>query len=84
MAYLWENYYDQKYGQVFKEINILEKKGRYYERFTETHVQRAYKQKEITDILQEIGYRNIKVYNDFNFDENIKENAQRLFFSCVK
>lgn len=84
MAYLWENYYDQESGQVFMEINIFEKKGQYYERFTETHVQRAYKQKEITDILQEIGYRNIKVYSDFNFDENIKENAQRLFFSCVK
>lgn len=84
MVYLWENYYDQESGQVFMEINIFEKKGQYYERFTETHVQRAYKQKEITDILQEIGYRNIKVYSDFNFDENIKENAQRLFFSCVK
>lgn len=84
MAYLWENYYDKDSNQVFMEINIFEKQGDKYERFTETHVQRAYKQKEITDILQEIGYRNIKVYNDFNFDENIKENAQRLFFSCVK
>ncbi len=84
MVYLWENYYDRALGQVFMEINIFEKRGKMYERLTENHVQRAYERNEIIKMLTEAGYKNIKSYGDFNFDENIKTDVQRLFFSCIK
>ena len=84
MAYLWENYYDEALEQVFMEINIFEKQGELYERLTESHVQKAYEMNEIEAMLKEAGYRNIRIYSDFNFEENIPREAQRIFFSCVK
>lgn len=84
MAYLWENYYDEETRQVFMEINIFEKQKELYERLTESHVQKAYAKDEIIQLLKEAGFRNIKVYADFSFDNHIQNHAQRLFFSCIK
>lgn len=84
MAYLWENYYDPALEQVFMEINIFEKKGELYERLTESHTQKAYETEEIRTMLEEIGYRNVRIYSDFNRKEEIPEEAQRIFFSCIK
>lgn len=84
MAFLWENYFDEASEQVTMEINIFSKQAGLYKRETETHIQKAYHTNEIEKILQDIGYRNIRIYGDFNKKTPIIENAQRIFFSCVR
>ncbi|MGB5824549.1 MAG: methyltransferase domain-containing protein [Proteocatella sp.] len=84
MVYLWENFYDKEEKLINMEINFFEKTGKSYERFSETHIQKAYTVEEITNILQKTGYENIKVHADFNKEEGFKEDSQRIFFSCRK
>lgn len=84
MVYLWENFYDKEEKLVNMEINFFEKTGSAYERFSETHIQKAYTAEEITGVLKSIGYENIKVYADFKQQEGIESDSQRLFFSCRK
>lgn len=83
MVYLWENFYDKKERILNMDINFFEKENGAYKRYKESHIQRAHSIEEITNILEEIGYENIKVYGDFTKDSP-KDKAERIFFSCKK
>ena len=54
-----------------------------YKKFEETHIQRAYKEDEIIEILTSVGFREIKAYGDFTFDSP-KKDSERIFFSARK
>ena len=84
MVYLWENFYDSEQKLVNMDINFFEKNGSTYERFSETHIQRAYSVEEIKAVLEKIGYQNIKIHADFDKAEGYKNDSQRIFFSCRK
>lgn len=84
MVYLWENFYDKEQKLINMEINFFEKNANTYKRFSETHVQKAYAAEEIKELLQKIGYENIKIYADFEKEEGYKNDSQRIFFSCRK
>lgn len=84
MVYLWENFYDEEEKLINMEINFFEKTGKSYERFSETHIQKAYAAEEIISVLEKIGYENIKIYADFSKEEGCKSDSQRIFFSCRK
>jgi len=84
MVYLWENFYDKDQKLINMEINFFEKSGKTYKRFSETHIQKAYTAQEIKELLQKIGYENIKIYADFEKKEGYNDNSQRIFFSCRK
>ncbi len=83
MVYLWENFYNEEERILTMEINIFSKEGDHYRRDTETHRQRAYSEREMIRMLEEVGFRNIRVFGDFVHSKPI-EQAQRIFFSCVK
>jgi len=54
-----------------------------FDRFEETHLQRAYKEEEIINLLKKVGFENIKTYGDFTF-ESPKKDSERIFFVCKK
>lgn len=83
MVYLWENFYDKDEKILNMDINFFENENGVYKRYKESHVQRAHSIEEITNILEEIGYENIKVYGDFTKDSP-KDTVERIFFSCKK
>lgn len=83
MAYLWENFYDERTELLTMEINIFSKEKNLYNREIETHIQRAYSKSEIADMMSKSGFRNIDVYGDFKF-ENADDKSERIFFSCIK
>lgn len=82
-AYLWENFYDDQEHLIEMEINIFSKQNELYRRDIEIHHQKAYTEKEIAELLQEIGFQNIKIYADFKI-KTPDEQSERIFFSCVK
>ena len=80
IAYMWQNYFDDEENLVEMELAffVKDEDGR-FERFEEVHQQRAYTEEEILDMLQSVGFKDIKVYSDFTF-ESPKEDSERIFF----
>lgn len=80
IAYMWQNYFDDEENLVEMELAffVKDEDGR-FERFEEVHQQRAYTEEEILDMLQSVGFKDIKVYSDFTF-EAPKEDSERIFF----
>ncbi len=83
LAYVWKNCYDPKSRLIEMELSFFVKNGELYERFTETHVQRAHTQSELLKALNAAGFTKIEVYDAFTRDAPIK-NAQRLQFVAHK
>ena len=49
----------------------------------ENHLQRAYKNEEIIELLKNAGFENIKTYGDFKLEAPQKD-SERVFFVCKK
>lgn len=82
MVYLWENFYDDETKILTMDINIFEKENGMYFRDTETHFQRAYTREEIVKMIEKTGFREIRVFSDFEM--KYSEQAERIFFSAIK
>lgn len=84
IAYMWQNYFDDEENLVEMELAffVKDEDGR-FERFEEVHQQRAYTEEEILDMLQSVGFKDIKVYSDFTF-ETPKKDSERIFFVAKK
>jgi SAM-dependent methyltransferase len=54
-----------------------------YKRFDEFHIQRTYPIAFYQNILQNIGFTVLGIHSDFSFNE-LKENGDRIFFTCQK
>ncbi|MBQ9832402.1 MAG: class I SAM-dependent methyltransferase [Clostridia bacterium] len=80
-AYIWHNMYDEESRLVKMELTFFEKiHGKdEYERFSETHIQRAYTQDELSELLQKAGFKDISVYDAFTKDEP-RTDSERLQF----
>lgn len=83
-AYFWTNSYDEKTRLIEMELELfMSAQGGLYERFSETHIQRAYTESELVNLLKKAGFTNIRVYEAFTFDDPRSE-AQRLQFAAEK
>jgi ubiquinone/menaquinone biosynthesis C-methylase UbiE len=50
--------------------------------FTETHTQRAYEIEEVVDLLDEAGFRDIRVFESYTLNPP-REKSDRVHFACV-
>ena len=85
IAYMWQNYFDEVDNLVEMELAffIRDEEDERFDRFEETHLQRAYKEEEVIALLKKVGFENIKTYGDFTF-ESPKKDSERIFFVCKK
>lgn len=84
IAYMWQNYFDPEENMVEMELAFFVKNEEgSFDRFEETHHQRAYTEREIKKMLKMAGFKDISIYGDFTL-ESPKEDAQRIFFACKK
>lgn len=63
------------------DFDIFVKKEEKYDRFVETHIERAYEIEEITKMLEEVGFYDISCFDEFSFNK-ADEQCQRVFFVC--
>lgn len=82
-AYIWKNNYDDESRLVEMQLSFFVQNGALYERFTETHVQRAHSQSELTRALERAGFNDICCYEAFTKNPPSPE-AQRLQFAAVR
>lgn len=83
VSYIWENYFDEKTSMCELDLTIFKRKKELFERHQECHYQRAYKVEEILSVLNKIGFKNIRMYKAFTF-ENFEINDDRVNFICKR
>ena len=82
--YVWENFPDETGDAVNIEINFFIKDSPdKYNRINELQTQYIHKNKEIEEILKETGFKDIKIYDDYN-NELCRDNSLRAVFVCRK
>lgn len=90
LSYMWTNTYDDETQLIDMDLDFFvkievddEEEDNVYERYRERHQQRAYKEYEIKNMLEELGFEEIDVFGDFTMKES-KEDSERIFFSAIK
>ncbi|MDY3249839.1 MAG: methyltransferase domain-containing protein [Candidatus Choladocola sp.] len=78
-SFIWENWYDEeeKINEYDLTLFIREESG-LYEKYEETHYQRAYETEEICSLLEEAGLKVEAVYDAFSMDPP-KPDSERVY-----
>lgn len=77
--YSWENRFIEKLQISDMYINFFVKGKGGYEKFSERHLQRAYSEATLKEIIAEAGFEKISTYGDFTFEKPTKQ-TQRIIF----
>lgn len=79
--YSWRNRYLKEKNISDMMLDFFVKNGKYYERFEERHVQKAYTEEELVYMLKKAGFMQINTYNELTFDAP-SEKSERIVFVC--
>ena len=82
-AYIWKNMYDPKTKLCEMELTGFLRDGERFERFQETHLQRAHTVSELIRHLKKSGFVEISVYNAFTKDP-VSPSSERIQFVARK
>lgn len=81
--YIWNNNFDEASESVQMDLVFFIPEGSLFRKFEEQHIQRAYKQEYLVELLKRSGFEEIKVFAAFGFKKPA-ENSERLFFAAIK
>lgn len=81
LCYIWDNYIEEDTLEMY--ITFFVRQGDFYKRFDENHVQRIYEIDFIEKCLNDAGFKQIGVYNDYAF-EKINTDSIRATFTAKK
>ncbi len=84
-AYIWQNVYDSESKLIRMDLTffVQDEAGGRYDRFAETHIQRAHSEKEVRTTLAQAGFADIEVYEAFTLNVP-KDTTERLQFAARK
>ena len=79
-SFIWENAYyeDEKVNEYNLTLYIRDEDNK-YDRFEETHYQKAYSIKEMKEIIEESGMELVAIYDAFTMDEP-KDDSERVYY----
>lgn len=79
-SFIWENSYEEEEELNIYELTLfLPRKDGLYEKYEETHCQRAYSREKIEELLERAGLVPLKVYDGYSLGEG-NEKSERLLF----
>lgn len=82
--YIWENIFDGEKKLNTYGVNFFRNTDENnYKRFYEEHLERAYDLSYVKNLLEEIGFSYIEVYDDYEFKE-VSENTSRYTIAAKK
>ncbi|QPC46953.1 class I SAM-dependent DNA methyltransferase [Mangrovibacillus cuniculi] len=83
ISYIWTSVPSGKENGIYHDLDffLLEEQSGLYERFSETHEQRAYEEEWMEEVLQEIGFSLVNKVGDFQADDHPGE---RVFYTVKK
>jgi len=80
--YVWENEAVDE-GIINIEINFFIKDHDKYTRIREEQTQYVHEKEEIVRLLEDSGFKNIEVFDDYN-EKEYTDSSLRVVFSAVK
>ena len=88
ISYIWTCQLDDIRSQIQHDLTVFvreddDEKSEHFQRFHETHHQRAYDVQWVRDQLLAVGFQTVEYYGDFTW-EKPTEQAQRIFYIAVK
>jgi len=83
LSLIWESSYDKATDVWEITLTGFVRKDELYEKFTEVHREKAYKQEEALGFLKETGFKVLDIYHAFSF-EPPKPISRRLFYVAQK
>lgn len=80
MSFIWDNYFyeEERINEYQLHLFLQEEDGR-YQKYTETHYQKAYTIEEVKQALQDAGMEFVAVYDAFTRKEPDRE-SERVYF----
>lgn len=82
VLYLWENIYDEEEKLNTYGVNFFRNiKDNDYKRFYEEHLERAYDLSFVKNLLGKTGFKDIEVYDDYEFKEVRDETSRYTFIT---
>lgn len=82
VLYLWENIYDEEEKLNTYGVNFFRNiKDNDYKRFYEEHLERAYDLPFVKNLLGKTGFKDIEVYDDYEFKEVSDETSRYTFIT---
>lgn len=81
LAWVWKNKYFPKSKTAIVQAAFFVQQGKVWERFDETHVERAYTVAEIRHCLQAAGFEVVQVYNCFTFSRPKRDSLRVVFIA---
>lgn len=81
-SFIWENFYDKEemVNQYDLSLFVREKDGR-YQKYEETHFQRAYEMERVEELIGQSGLELLHVYDAFTKNKP-DEMSERIYFVC--
>ena len=79
VRYRWRGAYDPRTCII--QVNMQFWVGD--QEFAETHNQRAYEIEEVVDLLDEAGFKDIRVFESYTLNPP-REKSDRVHFACIK
>lgn len=84
MAYLWSNRFDSEKRTVTMDLTFfVRENGEIYRRFGEVHTQKAHDTENISRLLSESGFKDIRIYGDQTFEAPAAD-AQRIHVAAIR
>lgn len=81
LAFIWENRYDKRRKLCEFDLTFFIKRGEYFQRHDEIHVERAYSLDEIGEMAERAGLKLKGMFDDLSMRPPI-EKSKRVFFVC--
>lgn len=81
--YIWNNNFDEESDVVEMDLIFFVPQDGLYRKFNEFHLQKAYKNEYLVDLLEKSCFKEISCYNGFSFDRP-DEKSERIFFAAKK
>ncbi len=79
---VWDNEaVDDRTVRILLDMFIFN--GKSYDRFSEEFEETAYSVEELSNLLNKVGFVDIKVYDELSYDEP-KNDSERIYFVCKK
>lgn len=82
-AYIWKNCYDPKTRLCEMRLTGFVKRGEQYDRFTESHLQRAHSEDELNAALQKAGFSTVRSFDAFTRDP-VKPDSERIQYLAIR
>src|SRR5699024_716321 len=85
LTYIWECESGDEAGEMYHYITFFQQDNTLYTRFDEVHHQKTYPVKFYEKLLEQTGFHEIKVYQDFDAEYQKPEHeAERIFIVAQK